>query len=183
VSIEPETIRLAEPGPQQLRVVSQHADGHKRDVTRQALYKVNDDASSSVSPDGRGELLRRAEADVIVRYQSHVLSARLATVINPALEFDFGRLPRRNFIDDELYKRLSSLKVPPSPPASDAAFLRRISLDLTAAGPPRVRSVLLIKLGDLLQISQGRQGNGAYRYQELPDPRRPIAVRSTRTED
>jgi len=41
VSIEPETIRLAEPGPQQLRVVSQHADGHKRDVTRQALFKVN----------------------------------------------------------------------------------------------------------------------------------------------
>ena len=196
VSIEPKTIRLAEPGPQQLRVVSQHADGHKRDVTRQALYKVNDDASSSVSPDGRGELLRRAEADVIVRYRSHVLSARLATVINPALELDFGRLPRRNFIDDELHKQLSSLKVPPSPPASDAAILRRISLDLAGQQPTpeqicqfladkdpdkrlnlvdrllaRPEFVLFwrIKLGDLLQISQGRRGNGAYRYQEWID--------------
>ena len=196
VSIEPETIRLAEPGSQQLRVVAQHADGHKRDVTRQALYKVNDDASLSVGPDGRGELLRRAEADVIVRYQSHVLSARLATVINPALEFDFGRLPRRNFIDDELYRRLSTLKVPPSPLASDAAFLRRISLDLTGEQPTpeQIRQFLAdkdpdkrlslvdrllarpefvlfwrIKLGDLLQISQGRQGNGAYRYQEWID--------------
>ena len=89
VNIEPATIRLAEPGPQQLRVIARYADGHKRDVTRQALYKVNDDASSSVGPDGRGELLRRAEADVIVRYQSHVVTARLATVINPALEFRF----------------------------------------------------------------------------------------------
>ena len=120
----------------------------------------------------------------------------MATVINPALEFDFGRLPRRNFIDDELYKRLSSLKVPPSPPASDAAFLRRISLDLTGEQPtpeqirrfladkdPEKRLSLVdrllarpefvlfwrIKLGDLLQISQGRQGNGAYRYQEWID--------------
>jgi hypothetical protein len=134
-SIEPETIRLAEPGPQQLRVVAHHADGHKRDVTRRALYKVNDDASSSVSPQGRGELLRRAEADVIVRYQSHVLSTRLATVINPGLDFDFSRLPRRNVIDEELFKRLSTLEVPPSPPASDAAFLRRISLDLTGEQP------------------------------------------------
>src|SRR5208337_2485628 len=108
----------------------------------------------------------------------------------------FGRLPRRNFIDDELYKRLSSLKVPPSPPASDAAFLRRISLDLTGEQPtpeqirrfladkdPEKRLSLVdrllarpefvlfwrIKLGDLLQISQGRQGNGAYRYQEWVD--------------
>jgi hypothetical protein len=129
---------------------------------------------------------------VIVRYQSRVLSARLATAINPALEYDFGRLPRRNFIDDELYKRLSSLKVPPSPPASDAAFLRRISLDLTGEQPTpeQIRQFLAdkdhdkrlslvdrllarpefvlfwrIKLGDLLQISQARQGNGAYRYQ------------------
>jgi len=54
-------------------------------------------------------LRRRAEADLVVCYQSHVLTARLATVINPALEFDFGRMPRRNFIDDELHKRLSSL--------------------------------------------------------------------------
>ena len=196
VSTEPATNQLATPGAQQLRVLARYADGHMRDVTRQALYKVNDDASLSVSPEGRGELLRRAEADVIVRYQSHVQTARLATVVNPALELDFGRLPRRNFIDDELYKRLSSLKVPPSPPASDAAFLRRISLDLTGEQPtpeqirlfltdkdPDKRLSLVdrllarpefvlfwrIKLGDLLQISQGRQGNGAYRYQEWID--------------
>ena len=31
---------LSEPGPQQLRVVAQHADGHMRDVTRQALFKI-----------------------------------------------------------------------------------------------------------------------------------------------
>ena len=69
------------------------------------------------TPQGRGALLRRAEADLIVRYQSHVLSARIGTIINPDLTFDFSALPRRNFIDDELFKRLESLKVPPEPAA------------------------------------------------------------------
>ena len=127
-------------------------------------------------------MLRRAETDLIVRYQSQVVSTRLATLINPDLKFDFAKLPRRNFIDDELFKRLESLKVPPSPPASDAAFLRRVSLDLTGEQPTpeQVREFLAdndpdkrvklvdellaspdfvrfweIKLGDMLQISTG----------------------------
>ena len=141
-------------------------------------------------------MLRRAETDLIVRYQSHVVATRLSTVINPGLSFDFSKLKRRNFIDDELFKRLESLKVPPSPPASDAAFLRRVSLDLTGEqpAPDEVRRFLAdtdpdkriklidrccqadefvlfwrIKLGDLLQISSTRQGNGAYRYQAWID--------------
>ncbi len=104
-------------------------------MTRLASYRVNDDSAASVTPQGRVTLLRRAETDLIVRYQSHVVSTRLATVINPGLAFDFSKLKRRNFIDDELFKRLESLKVPPSPPAGDAAFLRRVSLDLTGEQP------------------------------------------------
>ncbi len=196
VRVEPAGIRLPEPGFQQLRVVAHHADGHDRDVTRLAIFKVNDDAALAISPAGRSQLLKRAEADVIVRYGAHVETARLATVINPDLKFDFGRLPRKNLIDDKLYKRLQALAVPPSPPAGDATFLRRITLDLTGEQPTpeQIRRFLAdkdqdkraalvdrllarpefvwfwrIKLGDLLQISQARQGNGAYRYQEWID--------------
>ena len=177
-------------------MLAQYADGHERDVTRLALYRVNDDSAASVTPQGQVALLRRAETDLIVRYQSYVVSTRLATVINPGLAFDFSKLKRRNFIDDELFKRLESLKVPPSPPASDAAFLRRVSLDLTGEqpAPDEVRRFLAdtdpdkrvklidrllaspnsslfwrIKLGDLLQISAARQNNGAYRYQAWID--------------
>ncbi len=192
VSIEPAgAVRLDEPGARQLRVVAQYADGHRRDVTRLASFKVNDDSAASATPQGRVSLLRRAETDLIVRYESHVLNTRLSTVINPDLALDFSKLKRRNFIDDELFKRLESLKVPPSPPSGDAAFLRRISLDLTGEqpAPDEVRSFLAdkdpekriklidrlfgkkefllfwkLKLGDLLQISTARQGNGASRY-------------------
>ncbi len=135
---------------------------------------------------------RRAEVDLIVRYQSFVLSARVATPIHPDLTFDFASLPRRNFIDEELFQRLESLQVPPSPPASDTAFLRRVSLDLTGQLPlpgeikdfvasqaPDKRSKKVaelmqrpefllfwrIKFGDLLQISQARFGNGYGPYE------------------
>jgi hypothetical protein len=196
LSVEPEAVRLDEPGPQQLRVLAHYADGHRRDVTREAVFKVNDDASASIDPRGKAALLRRGEADVIVRYQSHVESARLASVVNPGLDLDFSRLPRRNFVDEELWKRLAALRVPPSPPATDAAFLRRVSLDLTGEQPipEQIRQFLVdkdpdkrqklvdrllarpefvlfwrIKLGDLLQISPARQLPSAYRYQEWVD--------------
>ena len=176
--------------------MAHYEDGHTRDVTRVALYRVNDDSAASVTPQGLVSLLRRAETDVIIRYQSFVVSSRLSTVINPGLAFDFTKVKRRNFIDDELFKRLESLKVPPSPPAMDAAFLRRASLDLTGEQPspaeirrfladkdPDKREKLIdrllashefvgfwrIKLGDLLQISSARQNNGAYRYQAYVD--------------
>jgi hypothetical protein len=196
LAVEPAALRLDEPGPCQFRVSVIYEDGHQRDVTRLAAYRVNDDAAASVTPTGRVALLRRAETDLIVRYGSHVVSTRLATVINPGLTLDFSKLKRRNFIDEELFKRLESLKVPPSPPAADSAFLRRASLDVTGEPPPpdetrrfladpdpekRIKLVdrLLatpefvlfwrIKLGDLLQISSTRQGNGAYRYQAWID--------------
>ena len=66
-------VRLDEPGPRQLRVVAEYADGHRRDVTRLASFKVNDDSAASVTPQGRVNLLRRAETDLIVRYESHVV--------------------------------------------------------------------------------------------------------------
>jgi hypothetical protein len=196
VSVEPAAIPFTEPGPRQLRVLAHYQDGHERDVTRLALYRVNDDAAASVTPQGQAALLRRSETDVIIRYQSFVLSSRLSTVFNPGLAFEFSKVKRRNFIDDELLKRLEALKVPPSPPAGDAAFLRRISLDLTGEqpGPDVIRRFLAdkdpdkrvklidrllastefvgfwrIKMGDLLQISAARQNNGAYRYQAWID--------------
>ena len=188
VSVEPADVRLAEPGEQQLRVVAQYEDGHERDVTRLATYKVNDDSALAVDPKGLARLLRRAEVDLIVRYGSQVVSTRLATIINPDLKLDFAKLTRRNFIDDQLFKRLESLKVPPSPPSGDAVFLRRVTLDLTGEQPPtdRVREFLKdtdpekrvklvdtllgsrdftrfwqIKFGDLLEITTARPDLGS----------------------
>ena len=187
LTVEPGEVQLDEPGSQQIRVVAHFVDGHRRDVTRLATYKVNDDSTASVDALGVARLLRRAEADLIVRYGSQVVSTRLATLINPDLKFDYAARTRRNFIDDQLFKRLEALKVPPSPTASDAVFLRRVTLDLTGEQPTpdRIREYLKdtdpdkrgklvdsliasrdftrfwqIKFGDMLEITTARPDLG-----------------------
>jgi hypothetical protein len=187
VRVEPAEVRLDEPGARQLRVIATYADGHQRDVTRHAVTKTLDDSAATIDGKGKVTLLRRAETDLVVRYGSLVVSARVGTVINPDLKYDFAARPRRNFIDEELFKRLAALKVPPSPPATDAAFLRRITLDLTGQQPrpeqvreyladtdPEKRVKLVdrlladrdfvrfweIKLGDMLEITTARPDIG-----------------------
>ncbi|CAN5905619.1 DUF1549 domain-containing protein [soil metagenome] len=193
VTVEPGDVRLDEPGPQQLRVVARYEDGHERDVTRLATYSVNDDSAANVDGQGRAVLHKRAETDLVVRYQTQVVTRRIGTLIHPDLDFDFDALSRRNFIDEELFRRLESLKVPPSPTARDTEFLRRVTLDLTGQIPrpdqirayledddpekrfklvdelmrdPLFNSFWQIKLGDLLQISRERfaGGWGPYDY-------------------
>jgi hypothetical protein len=44
-------------------------------------------------------------------------------------------MPRRNFIDDEIFNKLASLGVKPAPLSSDEEFVRRIHLDLTGRIP------------------------------------------------
>lgn len=192
VRIEPARVRLDAPGPAQVRLIARYADGHRRDVTRLSTFRSNDDSAATVDPDGRAVLDRRAEVDLVARFGSRVLTTRLTTPIDPELSFDFAALKRSNVIDEELFRRLEELKIPPSPAAGDAAFLRRVSLDLTGQlpQPDEVRAFLadtepekrrrkvdelmgrkefrdfwLLKFGDLLQISQARFGNGAGAYQ------------------
>ncbi|MCS6954135.1 MAG: DUF1549 domain-containing protein [Bryobacterales bacterium] len=64
---------------------------------------------------------------------------RLAAAAVPA-----DRIPRRNFIDDEIFGRLAARGIPSAPLASDAEFLRRVSLDLTGRlpTPEQIRSFL-----------------------------------------
>jgi hypothetical protein len=202
VTAEPRQVRLAAPGPAVVRVVASLAEGEgsssERDVTRLASFRTTDDRVATVDDRGHVTLLRPGEADVIVRFGSTVLAVRVGAPVNPGLEFDFASLPRENVIDRELFRRLEDLKVPPSPAADDATFLRRVSLDLVGLQPlpdeirafladssadKRVRKVdellgrrefhqtWLIRLGDLLQISSSRFPNSAGTYQKWLDQR------------
>ena len=73
------------------------------------------------------------EAPVTVWYQSHVTFARLRIPYPYNIRADvYKRAPRHNYIDDYILKHLQVLHIPPSPPAGDAEFIRRVYLD--AAG-------------------------------------------------
>jgi hypothetical protein len=191
VVVAPAVAVRSRPGPLQLRVVVRETAGHERDVTRWAVYRTNDDRVATVDERGRVDLLAPGETDIVVRFGPSVVTARVA-VPRPGPSATLPRSPSQGLIDREIFARLAALNVPASPPASDAAFLRRVSLDLTGQTPEpdEVRAFLAdpspdkrtrkvdalmarpefldfwaLKLGDLLQITRARLGDGAGGYQ------------------
>src|SRR5213594_3365037 len=80
------------------------------------------------------ERLRKADSELtsrIAMYVSSPLTAEQATaqMLNPAAA------PRKNFIDDAIFGRMAAAGIQSAPIASDAEFLRRVTLDLTGRIP------------------------------------------------
>jgi hypothetical protein len=120
---------VAAPGlAQQLVVSAEFSDGSRRDVTRQASYDVNDPTRVSVTADGRVEARGPGEVTVAVRYLGGRGISRLAFLPDRP-DFVWREQPVNNFIDTLVFAKLKALKIHPSEPADDAAFLRRASLD------------------------------------------------------
>ena len=115
-------------------VIAHYPDGALRDVTREAHLTSTSTSVVKITEDGRVEGLRKGEASLLVRYEGKFLAVPV-TVLNPRTGFQWERLPQYNFIDRLVDAKLKRLKIQPSPPASDAAFLRRASLDLTGRIP------------------------------------------------
>ena len=118
---------------QQLVVTATFSDGRKEDVTRWAKYDSGNEGVATVDNYGHVTMHSFGEAPVTVWYQSHVTFSRLRIPFPYKLEEAvFKKAPRHNYIDDDILHHLEVLHIPPSPPASDAEFIRRAYLD--AAG-------------------------------------------------
>jgi Protein of unknown function (DUF1549)/Protein of unknown function (DUF1553) len=196
LTVEPAEIIMQKPGENSvIKVVARFGDGAARDVTREASVESNlpDLASVDSKSTVKGE--RMGEATMLVRYQGKFATVPV-TVLNPKPGFAWKGLPQYNYIDQKVDAKLQRLKIQPSPMADDAAFLRRVSLDLTGQLPPpetvrafvsdpaparEKRSKIVDKLiaspayvdhwtvkwGDLLQSSRKYLGEkGAYEFHQ-----------------
>ncbi|MCX7603332.1 MAG: DUF1549 and DUF1553 domain-containing protein [Bryobacteraceae bacterium] len=68
-------------------------------------------------------------------YERTLAFARALPKTREARSVPAAQLPRRNFIDDEIFARLEAEGVPAAPLSSDEEFLRRAMLDLTGRIP------------------------------------------------
>lgn len=123
------------PTEQQIQVTAEYEGGVRRDVTRLCIFVTNDPGTLSVDKNGLARMLRRGQADLVVRYANKLATVRLAAPFNDQLDFDFASVPRRNFIDDLVLRRLETMRLPASPRADDAEFIRRIYFDLIGHMP------------------------------------------------
>jgi hypothetical protein len=195
IDVEPKEIFMQKPGEAaNLRVTATYGDQGTRDVTAESVIESNTPDLAAVD----GSSLKGArigEAAVLVRYQGKFVTVPV-TVLNPKPGFAWAALPQHNYIDQFIDQKLQRLKIQPSAVADDAAFLRRVSLDLTGQLPtpqdvrefvanraaPRLKRARLIdkliaspafvdhwtlKLADLLQNSRKYLGEkGVYAFQE-----------------
>lgn len=136
LKIEPTQIALNAPGDEfDLRVVAEFSDGDVEDVVRQAVVTAADDGALEIADSGRVTALRRGLHTLVARYLDRVTAV---SVIVPLSDrpVDLASELRTNFVDDEVVAMLEELRIPPSPPARDAEFLRRAWLALCGALPP-----------------------------------------------
>ncbi len=144
LTVTPNERLLGRKARQRVVVTAHFSDGTTRDVTRDALFRSNDDGIAAVDENGVVTTTKEpGEAAVMAGYMGQVAVFRAAIPLGaPATAF--AAYPARNYVDHLVLRKLRKVGVPPSPLCSDAEFIRRVSLDLCGRlpKPDEVRAFL-----------------------------------------
>jgi hypothetical protein len=101
------------------------------------LAGANKDCVFLANPDEfttNTERIEKAHSDLTDSVSMLVRRAMLGD--QPTVQtLDAATVPRKNFIDDAIFSRMAAARIQSAPIASDAEFLRRVSLDLTGRIP------------------------------------------------
>jgi hypothetical protein len=168
---------LAKGDRRQLIVAAVFADGARRDVTREAVFRPSDPAVATVGPGGEVHAAGPGEAVILASYLRQAGVARI--IVPQPVAGPFPKFEPNNRIDELVLAKLKKLGIPPAELSSDEEFLRRAYLDTIGVLPrpdevrafladrePRKRSRLIdrllerdefadfwaLKWGDLLRI-------------------------------
>ena len=116
-----------------LQVTARYSNGTREDVTRWTRFASADETVARVDEDGRVTIAGAGETAISASFLTGVALTRVrapfSTDVPPAA---FDTPGGSHGIDALVLAKLRELGLPPSPPASDSAFLRRAYLD--AAG-------------------------------------------------
>ncbi len=144
IDLRPNQVQMKMGAQQRLTVTATWSDGRQEDVTPLAGFQTNNEGLATVSEDGvvtSGEM--PGSVAVMATYLGHVdvltaIVPRLSSLASPSETRPVPSDPAAsstNVIDALVDERLRLLNIPPSPPADDATFLRRIYLDLIGTLP------------------------------------------------
>src|SRR3954451_9769482 len=135
IEVYPDSRVMARGTNQQVLVTAHYTDGSSEDVTRWAQYQSNDTEVANVAEGGLVETRELSgQAAVMARYQGQV-SVFQATVPLGLPIAKYPDFPTTNVIDAAVLAQWKALGIIPSEPCTDAEFIRRAALDITATLP------------------------------------------------
>lgn len=145
IEISPTERVLPAHARQQLLVTADFSDGTSRDVTRQAVYQVNEPEIAAISPEGQVQASARPGLVAVMARFGDQIATFHAAIPFTADETRLAEVHRQlDVLQQQLgnsrYDRLlidqwRRLGVVPSAPADDPTFLRRAMLDICGTLP------------------------------------------------
>ena len=127
----------------QLTATAEYSNGQVRDITWLSQFFSNDPSVLEVSSNGLLTCLRSGESVVRVHFQGQVAVTTITSPFEQSVDAQLFA-ERRSFIDEHVFNKLAALRIPPSPAADDAVFVRRVFLDTigTLPTPSEVQTFL-----------------------------------------
>ena len=127
--------RQAAPGEtQHLTARATWPDGTAKNVTWLTQFFSNDETTLTVTPDGLVTALRPGSTSIRAHFQGRVAVVRFTIPASTVVE-EWRYARKQNAVDDAVFARLASLKIPPSARCDDATFFRRAMLDTLGTLP------------------------------------------------
>jgi len=119
-----------------LLVRAHYSDGRIEDVTDWAKYSTTNETVVKVDDSGRVEVVGYGQGSLTIWFSQQIVVSTI-TVPYPHEPQDelFAESPRRNFIDEVVLEKLTELRLPSSPRASDEEFVRRVFIDTVGLLP------------------------------------------------
>lgn len=135
VELYPKTAVMdGEGATQRLTVRAKYADGTDRDVTSLAYFSSSNETSAEINQSGVVTAHERGEAFIMARFETHTVGSQFI-VLPKGLEYTDPQTPEFNYIDTLVHNKLRKLRITPSDVCGDAAFLRRVFVDITGTLP------------------------------------------------
>lgn len=136
IELAPSHVVLTNGASQQIKATAFFSDGRTEDVTRWVKYSAANASVTQVDDQGLVKVVGHGEGAITGWYLSRIAVATVSVPFTHELKSDvFTQAPRRNFLDDLVLKKLESLRIPPSGPASDSEFIRRAFIDTLGVLP------------------------------------------------
>jgi hypothetical protein len=121
--------------PIPLKAIASFDSGPEEDVTSDVLFTSTDKSAIEIDLTGPSvKISRSGQLIIIARYLDRVVPVEFLVPYSNS-QSSTSASASQNLIDREIFGLLKTLRIPVSQPASDAAYLRRVTLDLTGRLP------------------------------------------------